>query len=83
MRKKFQEVDTFNSEIQEIKVNVEQNTKDAGFLKDKVSGLVEKGELEKLVNKVQSYIEALKSIEKKSSLTKDIATLRNILDSLK
>ncbi|MBD3253116.1 hypothetical protein GF386_05265 [Candidatus Pacearchaeota archaeon] len=83
MRKKFQSLDSFNSEMQELKVSTEQATKDIGFLKDKVSGLVEKPELEKLVNKVQSYIDALKSLEKKSSLSKDIDTLKTILDSLK
>lgn len=83
IRKKFQDVDNFNSMLQELKVANEQNTKDAGFLKDKVSGLVEKHELETLVNKVQKYIDALKSLEKKSSLSKDIATLKTIIDGLK
>jgi hypothetical protein len=83
MRKKFQDVDTFNSDLQEVKVNLQQNMKDINFIKDRISGFVEKEELEKLVAKVQRYIEALKSLEKNSSLTKDIQSLRMILDSLK
>jgi len=83
MRDKFRDVDAFNSNLQEMKVQMEQNTKDAGFLKDKVSGMVQKEELDRLVKKVQTYIDALKSLEKKSSLTRDISSLKTILESLK
>ncbi|MFA5857108.1 MAG: hypothetical protein WC867_07125 [Candidatus Pacearchaeota archaeon] len=83
VRKKFQDIDTFNSELQEMKVLQEQSSKDVNFLKDKVSNMVEKEELNNLVNKVQRYIDTLKELEKNSSLTKDIATLKTILDSLK
>jgi hypothetical protein len=83
MRKKFKDVDSFSSDLQEMKVSMQQNLKDINFLKDKVSGFVEKEELEKLVSKVQRYIEALKGLEKSSNLTKDIDTLRTILDSFK
>ena len=83
MRKKFQDVDAFSSEIQEMKIVSSQNQKDINFIKDRLGGLVEKEELEKLMNKVQRYIEALKGLEKNSSLTKDIATLKTLLDSLK
>jgi len=83
MRKKFQDVDSFNSDLREIKVISDQNAKDIGFLKEKVSGFVSKDELEKLTNKVQKYIEALKGLEKESSLTKDISTLKTMLEGLK
>ena len=83
VRKKFQDIDTFNSELQEFKVTQEQHIKDIAFLKDKLAGVAEKSELEGLVNKVQRYIDALKELEKKSSLSKDIGTLKTILDSLK
>jgi len=36
-----------------------------------------------LVNKVQRYIDALREIQKKSSLTKDIEEIKTIVDSLK
>jgi hypothetical protein len=83
MRKKFQDIDTFSSELREIKVLSDQNAKDAGFLKEKVAGFVSKEELEKLTNKVQKYIEALKGLEKQSSLSKDISSLKTMLESLK
>jgi len=83
MRKNFQDLDAFNSELQEMKVASSQNTKDIIFVKDKISGFAEKEELEKLINKVQRYIEALKTLEKNSSLTKDIQTLKTLLDGLK
>lgn len=83
MRKKFQEIDNFDSEVKEIKVAVEQNQKDVGFLKDKVGGLAEKSDLDRLVNKVQRYVDALKELEKKSSMTKDIDQLKTLLEGLK
>ncbi|MBR9705746.1 hypothetical protein GOV14_01805 [Candidatus Pacearchaeota archaeon] len=83
MRTKFQEADAMTSEIQETKVGLEQAAKDIAFLKDKITGLAAKAEVEKLVSKVQRYIDALKELEKKSTMTKDIEKLRTILDSLK
>jgi chromosome segregation ATPase len=83
MRKKYQDIDSFSSDLREMKVISEQNTKDIGYLKEKVAGFVSKDELEKLTNKVQKYIEALKGLEKESSLTKDISTLKTMLEGLK
>jgi len=83
MRKKFQDIDAFDSEMKEMKVAVEQNTKDTGFLKDKVGGLAEKAELERLIAKVQRYVDALKEMQKKSSMTKDIDQLRTLLEGLR
>ncbi|MEM0465081.1 MAG: hypothetical protein QXW97_00065 [Candidatus Pacearchaeota archaeon] len=83
IRKKFQDIDTFNSEIQELKVLVEQSIKDINLLKDKISRAADKDELNNLVSKVQRYIDALKDLEKKSSLSKDISTLRSLLETLK
>ncbi len=83
MRKKLQDIDTFKSQLQEIKANIDQNMKDVDFLKNKVMGLAEKDELEKLTSKVQRYVEALKEIEKKSSLTKDLEELKTLLEGIK
>jgi chromosome segregation ATPase len=83
MRTKFQDSEAVSSELQELKVGAEQAIKDIGFLKDKISGLAEKSELEKLFNKVQRYVDALKELEKESSMSKDIAKLKTLLDSLK
>jgi len=83
LRKKFQEIDIFKDNLNEMKVTLDQNTKDADFLKTKVSGLVSKDELEKLTSKVQRYIEALQEINKRSSLTKDVSQLKNLLEGLK
>jgi chromosome segregation ATPase len=83
MRKKFQVVDTAESQLQEMKVGMEQNTKDVTFLKDRITGLASKEEVEKLVNKVQKYVDALKEIQKKSSLSKDIEKIQTIIEGLK
>ena len=83
MRTKFQDVDTFDSSLKELKVAVEQNSKDAGFLKDRVGELAEKSELDKLINKVQRYVDALKDLEKKSSMSRDIEQLKTLLDGIK
>jgi hypothetical protein len=83
IRKKFSDSDVLVSSMQEIKVITDQNQKDINFLRDKISSLADKDELEKLVQRVQRYIDALKDLEKKSSLTKDLSTLKTIMDSLK
>jgi len=83
MRKKYQAIEEISSEFKEMKLTIEQNTKDINFLKDKISGLAEKTEVEKLVNKVQRYIDALKELQKKSSLTKDIEEIKTIIEGLK
>jgi len=83
IRKKFQQVEVFNSQLQELKAQGEQNQKDVQFLKDKTVGLASKDELDKLVNKVQRYVDALKDLEKKSSMTKDIDKLKELLEGLK
>ncbi|MCF7910315.1 hypothetical protein K9L16_01430 [Candidatus Pacearchaeota archaeon] len=83
MRKKFQSLDMLDSELKELKVMGEQNMKDIGALKDKTATLASKEDLDGLVQKVKRYIDMLKELEKKSSMTKDIDKLKNILDKLK
>jgi DNA repair exonuclease SbcCD ATPase subunit len=83
IRKKFQDIDLFKDNLRGMQVSVEQNTKDIEFIKSKISGLAEKSEVEALVSKVQRYIDALKELEKKSSLSKDIEKLRALMDNIK
>lgn len=83
MRKRLQDLDTFNSQMQEFKVDINQNSKDVDFLKTKVGDLATKDELEKFVSKVQNYIEELKEFKKRSSLSKDLDQLKILLDSVK
>lgn len=83
LRKKLQNVDVFDSELQELKALSEQNEHDVQFVKDKIIDLASKDELDKLVTKVQRYIDALKDLEKKSSMSKDIDKLKGILEGLK
>ncbi len=83
MRKRFQAIDVFDSELKEQKVNVEQNMKDAQMLKEKMTTLASKEDLDTLVHRVKRYIEVLKELEKKSSMTRDIDRLRDILEGMK
>jgi len=82
MRGKFQRVDLVDSTLAELKSQGDQEESDIQFLKDKVIGLASKEEVDSLVKKVQKYIEGLSAMEKKSSLTKDIDRLKDILDEL-
>jgi hypothetical protein len=82
MRKKFQFVDEVESKLTELSVGTVQNTKDVGFLKDRIKGLADKEEVDALVHKVQRYVDALKEIQKKSSLTKDIEEIKTIVEGL-
>ncbi|RMD67435.1 hypothetical protein D6817_01660 [Candidatus Pacearchaeota archaeon] len=83
LRKKFKEIDLFSDSLNEFKVKIEQNTKDIDVIKTKISGLAEKEELDRLVQKVQKYIDVLKEIDKRSSLSKDLAQLKTLLESFK
>lgn len=83
LRKKFQDIDLFKDSLTEMKVTLDQNSKDVEFLKTKVSGLADKSELDKIVAKVQRYIESLQEINKSSSLSRDVAQLKNLLDGVK
>ena len=83
IRKKIQFLDNFDIQLQDIKANSEQNTKDVDYLKIRISDLASKDELEKLVNKVQKYTDSLKEINKSSSLSKDIDQLKILIDGLK
>ncbi len=82
-RKKFQKIDIFDSQLQEMRAQGEQSVQDIQFLKDKLLGLASKEEVEKVVSKVQRYVDALKDLEKKSSMTKDIDKLKSLLEGLK
>ena len=82
LRKKYQDVELFNDNLQEFKVAQQQNTKDLENIKMKMSGLADKSEVEKLTTKVQRYVEGLKELNKSSALSKDLGQLRKILDNL-
>lgn len=82
LRKKFQEIDIFNDSLQEIKANTTQNAEDVQAVKLKIENLIDKTEFDKMVNKVQRYIDALKELNKSSSLNKDLSQLKSILQNI-
>lgn len=83
MRNRIQDLDAFKAENQDIKASIEQNTKDVEFTKNKISNLVEKPELDKLISKVQGYINSLSELQKRTSFSKDIDQLKVIMEGLK
>jgi len=82
MRKKIQDLDTFNSQLQESKANIEQNAKDLDYLKTKIVNFAEKEELDKILDKIQKYSESLKEIQKKTPLARDIEKLKTLLGEI-
>lgn len=82
-RKKYQEIDIFNENVQELKVSAEQNSKDIEVIKTKITGLADKDELEKLIAKFQKYVETLKDLNRTSALSKDVSELKQMLEMLK
>jgi chromosome segregation ATPase len=82
MRKKIQDLDNFNSQLQESKANIEQNSKDVDYLKTKIINFAEKEELDKILDKVQKYAESLKEIQKKTPLSRDIEKLKTLLGEI-
>ncbi|MEM4330808.1 MAG: hypothetical protein QW273_02260 [Candidatus Pacearchaeota archaeon] len=83
LNKKIQDLDSFENRLNEQRAISEQNLKDIDYLKTKIVNFVEKEEIEKLMKKVQSYLDTLEDLQKKSSLTKDLEELKVILESLK
>ena len=71
MKKRIREVEEFKDKLHEIAFNVEQHTKDIETLKIKIAEVPKKEEIDKLFTKIQRYTNALKELEKKSSLSKD------------
>ena len=82
LRERFQKIELFNDKIQEIKAGNTQNTDDLINLKAKTENLVDKAEFDKLSNKIQRYIDALKDLNKTSALNKDLSQLKTILQNL-
>ena len=82
MRKKMQDLDDFNSQLQESRANIEQNTKELDALKIKSVNFAEKEELDKIVEKVQKYADSLKEIQKKTPLSRDIEKLKSLLGEI-
>jgi len=83
MRTRIQDLDAFKSEIQDAKATIEQNSKDIEFTKSKIGNLAEKSELDKLMSKLQSYVNALNELQKKTSLSRDIEQLKVIMEGIK
>ncbi len=83
MRKKLQDLDNFNSTLQETRVNIEQNTKDVEYLKTKIRGFAEKAELDKIIERIKEYSSSLKELQKKTPLTRDIERLKVLLEQMK
>jgi methyl-accepting chemotaxis protein len=82
MRRKMQDLDDFNSQLQESKANIEQNSKELDSLKIKSLNFAEKEEVDKIIDKVQKYSESLKEIQKKTPLSRDIEKLKSLLGEI-
>lgn len=83
LRKRIQELDAFSSEFQEIKAGIEQHTKDVDFLKMKVSGMAEKEEVDKILEKITEHTKVVSEIKKKSTLSRDLEELQTLIDGMK
>ena len=83
MRGRIQDLDAFKAESEDAKASNEQNAKEVKFVKSKISNLAEKAELDKLVAKLQGYINSLNELQKRTSLSKDIDQLKVIMEGIK
>ena len=82
MRKKMQELDAFNSLLQDAKANIEQNSKELDVLKIKSVNFASKDEVDKIIEKVQTYTNALKDLQKNTPLSRDIEKLKSLLTEI-
>jgi septal ring factor EnvC (AmiA/AmiB activator) len=83
IRKKYKDIDTVSSSLQEVKVGTDQHGKDIDIIKTKITELATRDDLDKLVQKVQRYIDTLKELNKSSTLTKDLSRLKMLLEEMK
>jgi hypothetical protein len=83
MRKGFEGMDLIKDNLKEIEVSTDQNVKEIESLKNRLTNFADKNEVENIVRKVQKYVDNLKQLEQKSSLTKDLDTLRTLIEGIK
>ncbi|RMD45545.1 hypothetical protein D6829_02060 [Candidatus Pacearchaeota archaeon] len=83
IRTRIQDLDSFKSELEDLKTTLEQNSKDIEFVKTKIGNLAEKSEIDKIMSKLQTYINSLNDLQKKTALSKDIEQLKLIMESIK
>lgn len=83
MRKKYQSAELMTDSIEEMKARMEQNSKDVDLLKGKITDLARKEDLDKMVERMQKYIDSLKELATSSALSKDIGRLKMLLDTMK
>lgn len=82
IRKKYQSIDIFNESLQELKVSGEQNSKEVESIKTKIITLVERDEMDKMINALRQSLANMKATQKTTALTKDVAELKSLLDAL-
>jgi chromosome segregation ATPase len=83
MRKRIKDLDAYNSTMQEVKAAMDQQTKDIEFLKIKISGMADKAEVDKILAKLQEYTKFIGELKKKSSLSRDLEQLQNLVEGIK
>lgn len=83
IRKKYQSVEQMSDILYSVKAGVDQHGKDIEFIKSKLMSVVDKDELEKVVNNLQKTLQSANTVQKNSALSKDVAELKQMLDVIK
>jgi len=83
IRKRIKDLDAYNSTMQEVRAAMDQSTKDIDFLKMKISGMADKTEVDKIMAKMQEYTKIIGELKKKSSLSRDLEQLQNLVEGIK
>lgn len=82
-RKKYKDADLIKDDMAEFKVNLQQHTKELDSLNSKIMNFADKDEVEKLMSRMEKYIESLKEVGRKSTLSQDLTTLKKLVGDLK
>lgn len=82
-RKKYKDADLIKDDMADFKVNLQQHSKEIDVLNSKIINFADKDEVDKLMSKMEKYIESLKEVGRKSSLSQDLSTLKKLVSDLK
>jgi len=83
MQKRFKDLETFKDRLNSAEYGVKQVTGDMDTLKIQVSERVKREEIDKVFDKLRTHIENIQKSSEKSTLSKDLDSLKDLINDLK
>ncbi len=83
MQKRFKELEMFKTQLNEALLDLKDQSSEINALKIRMTEMVKKEDLDKVINQLKKHIEGIKEKLGKSPLSKDIDSLRDMLENLR